>query len=257
MKKIIINEKQLDLLIKQKDYNKINKIPSYNNPLTIAMINNVVIEGLIKTYPIDKTIQYIRDYFDLEEWDVYKHKSENGYDRIAFNAYIYGDNLDIISNAMDYCGYFLAYPKKDIIEQHYGENITLIFEPKFQYDVSKELRKNEKYLIHVTPTYNIEKIKRFGLSPKSKNKLFNFPHRVYFFIGSFDKKQLLNMIKQLCYANNNIHDNGEYSILTIDLKQIDENVPFYSDQNLKNAVFTSNNIHPNCIINIENIKLEL
>lgn len=51
------------------------------------------------------------------------------------------------------------------------------FEPIYDCDITKEILKTEKYLIHLTSEKNIEKIKKIGLVPKSKNNIFNYPEK--------------------------------------------------------------------------------
>lgn len=56
----------------EEDFRRIYHSPTFDNPLTIYMVNNNINEGLLLTYPIDKTINYIRDYFNLAPSQIQK-----------------------------------------------------------------------------------------------------------------------------------------------------------------------------------------
>lgn len=160
------------------------------------------------------------------------------------------DNLKLIEKAMSLCGYFLSYPKKDKIED--GLYNWLQFEPRFQEDESKKIRKSEHMLIHLTPYYNLKNIKKIGFSPRCKNTLFNYPSRLYFLKGSLNKQEIENIGYQLCKENNSIgNKNKKYVLITLDLKKIPNDTKMYSDLNYPYGIFITDNISPDVIKNIE------
>lgn len=232
------------------DYSSIHKIPNFDNPLSIQM--NSLTEGLIKTYPIDKTIQYVKDYFHLSDWQISK-ENYNGIERIIVRIPNIFTNVQLIEKAFDLCGYFLGYPRKEDLRKN--EIVDLQFEPKIQENISNELRKNEETLIHITPFYNIKKITKIGLSPKYKNTLFNFPNRIYFVKGSTNESKIMELARQLHEKNNSIANDGRYVILTLHLGSIPNNIEFFEDPNYTNGVYTNQFLNKESIIDIKEIQL--
>lgn len=215
---------------------------TFDNPVSIGLYGGKLEEGLIHTYPIDVTIHYIKEYFGLDDEEIFKGNGENGYERIFARFYDDKRNHVIMDRAMNLCGYFPAHFTKS------NGYVVVQYESKHDENISEELRKTERYLTHITPTYNVEKILKNGFSPKSKNYVFNFPDRVYFSVGSAVPKESLEMVKMLAFSNASKGNNGKYSIFKIDLTKIPENVKFFKDQNYKNGIYTTENLRPDCIV---------
>lgn len=237
------------------DYSAIVKPASYSNPLTIAMMNRRVLdEGLVKTYPIKKTVEYIKSYFNLRNLQIKTVPGENGVEQILVLAPSAGDNIKIMEKAMNYFGYYLATPKPSENQRLSGGFVWLQFEPKFIEDISSQLRKEEKYLYHITPSYNEAKIKKLGFSPRAKNSMFNYPNRVYFIRGSVNSDEIMSIGEQLCQANRSDGNDGTYTVFTVDVDRIPETVPFYFDSNYKYGVYTNHNIKPDTIVGVKNME---
>lgn len=216
---------------------------SFDNPVSIGLQNEKLEEGLIHTYPIDTTIRYIKEYFGLDDSEIYKRKGENGYERIFVRMYDDKRNHTIMNRAMNLCGYFPSH-----FTNIGNDYVAVQYESRNDEDISAELRKTERYLTHITPTYNEEKILKNGFSPKAKNFVFNFPDRVYFSVGSAAPEESLEMVKMLNFANASAGNNGKYTVFKVDLTKIPENVKFFRDQNYKNGIYTKENIRPDCIV---------
>lgn len=235
------------------DYSQIDKAASYSNPLTIAMFNPKLLEeGLIKTYPIEKTVSYIKSYFNLRDVQIKVLECDSGIEQIMVMVPPIADNIKIMEKAMNYFGYYLAAPKD--VNNISGGLVWLQFEPKIQNDISQQLRKEETFIYHITPAYNRGKILKIGFSPRSKNSLFNFPHRVYFIRGSVSDRQIKTIGEQLCNANNSEGNDGSYVLFVIDLNKIPENIPFYFDSNYEYGVYTNSNIKPDAIVDVKEIE---
>ncbi len=237
------------------DYNNIRKIASHTNPLTTDMCLSMN-EGLISTYPIDKTIEYISSYFDFipQQIEIKKAKSENDIDYIIVYIPVINDNLGIIKKSMSLCGYFLGFPKEHEIKQ--GQFNWLQFEPIVQKNESDKIRKEENKLYHITPHYNLGKIKNIGFSPHSKNELFNYPNRVYFLRGSLNNENIQYIAKQLNKYNSSEGNDGKYVLLTIDIEKIPKDIKMYLDPNYPYGIFVTENIKPNVIINVKELTLK-
>lgn len=145
------------------DFRGIQHVPSLDNPLTIYMNQININEGLILTYPINKTIEYISHYFKLAPSQINKVKGQYHIEKIAVTFFNVYDNVKIMSKAMDICGYYLGSPKESNIKKN--DWVTLFFEPKIQNDDSIDIRSKENKLIHITPFYNLNKIKQIGFFP--------------------------------------------------------------------------------------------
>lgn len=163
---------------------------------------------------------------------------------------------------MEYCGYFLAHPSKEILDKNKNKWLWLNFDALHQEDNTEEIKNNFKILFHLTPKYNIEKIKHLGLSPRSKNSYLKFPHRIYFIFPDFTnwedlENEIMSLGQNLSDENKSQGNNGEYCLITIDLSEIGENVHFYPDPNYEFGCFTNDYIKPNAIINIDNLKFNL
>lgn len=224
---------------------------SFDNPISRSM-RLPLSEGLIKTYPLEKTISYIKAYFNLSDDDIYPLHAENGREQIAIKVPIVGNNLELVKKAFALCGYYLGYPKDENIQSN--KIYELQFEKKYDDDFSKELKEHETTLYHVTPIYYAEKIKRIGITPRSRNKEFGYPDRSYFVIGS--ARPILPYLVWELYASaeNKLH-NGKYAAFSIGLNKVPKEMRFYLDPNSKYSVYTYENIAPNAIIGVEEISV--
>lgn len=234
-------------------YSSIEHAASYSNPLTILMANSLH-EGLIHTYPIDKTISYIQSYFGLNSQQIKPIKAENGITHIHVIIPTIGNNFELIERAMGLCGYYLGFPQRDSIPSN--SLVRLQFEPKIQKDDSEQIRDSETTLLHLTPIYNKKKIQSIGFSPRCKNELFNYPSRVYFLRGSLSPNGVMDIGQQLFRANNSLGNNGEYALFTIDLNKIPKDVELFLDPNYPHGIYTTSNIKPDTIINVSSIKFK-
>ena len=219
------------------------------NPISTKMKISLK-EGLIRTYPIDKTINYIKDYFKLSDNDIIPINALNGTEQIAIKVPIVGNNLNLIKKAFTLCGWYLAYPKESELKPNTIHELQ--FEKKYDMDISSELRKHESVIYHITPNYNLNKIKHIGLTPKSKNTQFDYPSRAYFVLGSA-KKIVPYLTSELNNNNKSKGNNGGYSVITFDLSKIPLHVKFYFDPNSYGSVYTLDNVTPDAIIDIQEI----
>ena len=194
-----LSEDELDKLCIY--YADITHAAGHANPVTISMLNRPKInEGLIRTYPIEKTISYISSYFHLHPRQIIKKISaKNGISQIHVFVPSIKDNVQVMIDAMRSCGYYLGTPRLENIEPNTW--VTLQFEPKIQEDNSEQIRNEENKLYHLTPYCNFGKIKHIGFSPRSKNELFNYPRGVYLLRGSLEDTEIKSIGKNLCAKN--------------------------------------------------------
>ncbi len=224
---------------------------SFNNPVSIYFLKNCydgefINEGLIRTYPINKTIEYVKNCFKLDDDDIRKVKLENNKENILILIPNVANNIDVVKKAFNVCGYhFSKIAKRKTFDGI--EWITMMFEAKFQTDDSKTIRKQETHAYHITPFYNKKSILKIGFSPRSKNKLFEYPGRVFFINGSASEDNIVSMTKQLSDSNNSLGNNGVYAIFDVDLSKIADDVKLFFDPNYKFGFYCYQNIEPDSI----------
>ena len=60
--------------------------------------------------------------------------------------------------------------------------------------------------------------------------------------GDSDMSQMENLGQQLSLVNNNANNNGEYALLRIDIKDIDDQIRFHYDSNSEIGIYTEQKI---------------
>ena len=199
----------------------------------------------------------------LEDYQINVIKRGN-VDILNVYTYLTDVDADFLNKTMNYLGWFLARPKIDHIEklqEDYNKGkienlyLTLQFEPIHQNNVTDEIKKTEKTLKHLAPVYYVGKIRHIGFSPRSKNKQFGYPDRVYFLKGSIDNQKLLLIAEKLNYNNENPINRGKYVIITIDTAKLPDYVKLFYDPNVKEGVYTCHNIPPDVIVDIKYVQL--
>lgn len=234
-------------------------ITSYQNPLTLWM--GFTKEGLIHTYPIETSVNYMCNYFYLKrDLTIKVVNGFNGGERIMILASKAFDNIDEIKRAMNLCGYYVSRPNDKEFESFDDNYNWFQFEPKIYPDDSKKIRNEETKLFHLTPHYNIDKIKRLGFIPSCKNELYMYPDRTYFFRGSVDRDEIIEFANQLKKTISNKHTKdrrnpSKFYLISIDLDKVPENVRLCLDQNYINGVHTQDSIMPDVITDIEEIQI--
>lgn len=213
---------------------------SYGNPISIALHNNGPLqEGLIRTYPIEKSREYLIKLYDFDENQV-EIFNDNGVDKLRF---IIPNNTNIITKvkkAMDLCGYFSSVEKE---YPYIDKWVYLNFEPKNQDDVNDYVREM-KVIYHVTQEKNVDKITKIGLTPRFKNPLFSYPERIYLFVEETPPDEIYGLTKQLKNVKN---DEAKHYLLILDVTKIPNNVNFYLDPNYGYGLYTKDNIPPTAI----------
>lgn len=246
MKKIKINEKQLSI---------INSIPSFDNIFRLYETlekndKKVMLEGLIKTYSPEKTAMYLSNYFG---GDAVKTRivNSNGIEliiaNIPNNAEYEKKCIEIMDNL---CGYTMS--RKGVSND--GDEVELVFEPKFQKNINDEMAQHEM-LIHVSPSYNREKILKNGFCPKFKNEIFNYKDRIYFYSSKNQPQTLLNMSLNIAYFKDNERNDHVFDFYTVNPRKIDKDIEFHRDGMSDGyAYWTYDNVPSDCIIDIQRMK---
>jgi len=244
--------------------------------------HNKLYEGLICSYSIKNTIQYFIKNIESEKEQTNKIKIFNSYKikvsysfinnenkalpyiKINFNKlniktdknndfkYIFEDEnilFNKIDQWMNLCGWFYADIRDNfnnrINKTKELSNISyVIYRAKFDVEVTKD--KWPKYLYHVTPSKNIDKIKKNGLIPKAGNKKIKHQDSIYLFDIKND-----NELKTISNELNIDNKYNEFSSIKINMEKIPILFKLFVDPDLEGSYFTLDNIPSYCIEEIK------
>jgi hypothetical protein len=193
----------------------------------VGMLN----EGLIRTYPIDKVVKNINNTLPLMIGSEIKHIDN----KVVINLFdinsVSSKKLNLIFNhissmVINMGGYFpskmnvtnihgmsrlIKYDIDDILRNHsYYECVEITYEAKFDEPINEEIINKIDKLYHLTINEYSGKIRKYGLIPKSKNKLTKHLDRIYLCETIEDCKNLINQM-YFHYANEEdmeIYKNG-------------------------------------------------
>lgn len=220
-------------------------LPQYNNPLWEMLYNGYQVninEGIFRTYPIETMKSYIQKIFGLDDSECYIHYGENpNSGKIVVSYNNTETNKSLMKRAMELGGFVLS--KSINNDSSYVE----MYIPRHMDNINDIVKKWSR-IFHLTPSYNKEKILSNGFCPKSKSKYFDYPDRIHFFGGNVDRKEIIWQAFDYANHNDSKGNNREYTLFSIDTAKIPENVIFSYDPNQKDAIYTYDNISPDCII---------
>lgn len=203
--------------------------------------NNLVIsEGLIYTYPIQKSMNIIKKRFPELDVDL----DING------EIYIKGDigEIEKYIPLFTNLGYFISFLTIDghnWIKEYDSKTIptSLLLEPLYDIRIDKIPEK----LYHLSPLKYKSKILKYGFIPKSKNRISIHPDRIYV---SDDLLTTIKFTKTFDREYSPYYKDG-YCVYFIDGKYIKE---LYGDINLRDSeYYIIHNISPQCFKMIKEV----
>ena len=201
-------------------------------------------EGLIKTTNKGKTINILKTKFPNLE-------IENGTNSFGIKYTLGKNEFKNIISYINNLGWFPSFLITPIYKGKYNEknvdynNSIIAFEAK--YDIIVE--KNPPFVYHISPLQNWEKIQKIGLVPKSRSKSSYHPERVYL----AKTPKAAEDLGQSFYQRTGIKD---WVILEIDTDMVPGGyLKLYYDPNYKHGYYTLNNIPPQAIEKIQDIKI--
>lgn len=221
-------------------------------------------EGLIVTHPLNKSVEII----ERQNYSVILIENERYKNRffVEFDNRVHSitELFKLTNNLGWYCAKIqisdepwksgVKFTLSNLKMSTYNTGLCLLlFEPKYNL----ELNVNDyPYLYHFTHDYNIEKILKFGLTPKTQNKTANHPERIYFTFTVKSAEKFGKNIINRHNPNKKIQSNVGY-IIGIKTDLLNPNVKIYQDPHFYNeGCFTLNSINPNCLTVIKEIKIE-
>ena len=219
------------------------------NPFTMSkeLKESPLMEGVFSTYEPEKVKRYLEKRYGKY---AFVETFENDNNVTIFRIGVYNDeeNKHVVDSDMALCGYFPSETKvsKD------GTTLYIYYEPRHQNKVN-ELVQDEEYIYHLTHTNKVNKILKNGLVPKTNNKKFLYPDRIYCFLHEPDVDDCLILMKQFyneelkkAKQKNITVYNGTYTLLKIDTELV-KNIDFSYDPNAIDCVYTYDNIPPQAI----------
>ena len=170
------------------------------------------------------------------------------------------DYLNKVNKFMDKFGWYPSYiggymknsgKYSQNLKNFINKNeIEVIYEPKYNEEVNLS---DIKYLYHLTPDLSWNKIKSFGLTPKTQGKLSNHPERIYLLkridnlenYGGDVMDISFNLLDKYTYKDKV----KNYYLLKIDVSKLNPKIKFFKDPNFQmgNGIWTYQNIPPNSI----------
>jgi hypothetical protein len=226
-------------------------------------------EGLIKTTPVGEAINIIKKSFPNWFFQYDKGDKDFTIEILRIKEGIQPEYFEKLLPLLNNLGYFISYIEiysnwdpitKNAVEikDKYNEKIVknafqnpkthsiyLSCEAKFDQKVNKI----PEFLYHVAPLRNWEKIQQTGLVPKSRSKKAYHPERVY--LGK-DEKSTIDLASKF-YQTTGLKD---WILLQIDTNTVPgDYLKLYYDPNYKYGYYTLNNIPPQSIEKIKDIKL--
>lgn len=231
-----------------------NKVGNIFNNITGS--KNIIKEGLIKTYPIEKlykhAIQYCNFASSVKQYNEGNYQGvigvvngENGTKAIKI-VYQKGNyNNKLLDNMFNTYGYFKSNEEK--LDENF---VTVEYESKFDELFKQQLLKKQ-FIYHLTTEKKCEKILKEGIKVHTGKENFNYPSRTYFFTDLFSYSFLKEFYNEKLENNKNIIPNKIYKIslilLEIDIQNIIDKVKFYNDPNMVNGIYTEDYIPPEII----------
>lgn len=196
-------------------------------------------ESLIMTYDIDKVIKIMERKFGLHPSRVIEN---NGVISIFLPFGVGKAEIGDIKNFINYCGYY-SVKDEPVVNQAINSYVFNFIRKFPNEDITEEIFNNVEYLYHATPSLYVGRIMKYGLVPKAKNKLFQYPDRIY--LSTVCDDNLFKSLKVVNSINKNI--GTTYSVLRIKVNLLSDNIAFYKDNDYVNGVFTYDNISPEAI----------
>ena len=194
----------------------------------------------------DIDVNYIDDYFKITfyklrdttlEWLIQRCETL-GYFPSVFRI----DSRNIISakNIDD----FVSQIKKYKIPVIYTEICI-----RFETWLDNAIEDIPEILYHIFRYLDVDKIKRYGICPKSKNKISFHPDRIYLIVDLNNVSMILNSFKDIDVSKN---IDIKYTIAKIDTTKIPEDHKFLLryDPNYEGGYYTNQNISPMWITEI-------
>lgn len=246
MNKLTFEEKRKKVLTEMfNDMQFTEIVDAYYKDYTKCDLSNIKFPKNGNTESPESVKQIVGDVFGLDWWQI----GGLGLKVIVMTSRNFNDNDKVILDFFKKMGYFAAVHSIDMYKIHnklYTQWSVIQLEPIYQENYNEIVYKN-KFLYHVTPADNVEKILKEGIIPANKNELFNYPKRSYFFLQNYI---VFPDLKKYCQKLNDAYierkEHIKYCALLIDTEKL-KDINFYKDPNWVSSVYTQTVIPPEAI----------
>lgn len=242
-----IDISQIDIEDLKKGYRDLRLTPTSVSYGDIFSEGIHIKEAIGDILPPDKVAQTIINRYNIPSSFVIVKEHYHKIQVYVITAVI-GINDKLIENDMQKMGYFLGH-RSDIKYVHGMKYQILQFEPtsQMQNDETETIKTKYTFLFHWTPTYLENSIMSNGLIPNHKNNIFNYPDRTYLMEGNSSMQSMMQLGILLCSHNTDPRNDGKYSLLSINIKNLDDSIRFYYDSNSEIGIYTESTIPSNKI----------
>lgn len=205
-----------------------------------------------RTYTFEEVKKQLKSKLDFQDWQIKEQQGANNIKLVLLFSLI-NQNSQIVISEMEIMGWTKSYTTPTKIIN--GVPIVAIsFDPLYQPSINSTVRQWD-YLLHLSPLYNKENILKKGLIPFSKNTKFDYPPRLHFLKPTIPQMKLYEIGKQLCQANINSLNDGNYCLFRIDLSKVSKDIEFFFDPRYEYGIYTKQKIDNNAIVFLYTTKI--
>lgn len=218
------------------------RLSAYGFGYSDVLSEDYIVEAFGDILDADEVVRKIRQKYHLSDKLVNKVEYQNQVFIYIVYASI-GDNDKLIEEDMRKMGYFIG--RSAVLRDVDGMTFKKCqFEPisQNQKDVTEEIKSKCNVLYHWTPNYNLKSILSGGLTPLNANSLYSYPPRVFLMCDNQPMEKIIDLGQSLCYHNEDNRNNGDYALLKVDLKNLDDSVRLFYDPNTILGVYTEQTI---------------
>lgn len=222
-----------------------------------VLSEQLITEYSFTVYP-EKTIQTLKQkYSNIVDINFFKRGENIIKINLTFKDKLI-QNLQEINNFMDSFGWYPAFINyknggkySDVVSKLFDfKNVIISYEAKYNKSIDIS---NQQFLYHITPDLKWKKIKSYGLTAKTLNKLSDHPGRIYLLKNIDNLEDFGGDIIDLSFELLKYYPYKdrvkEMYLLKIDTTKLLPNTIFFDDPNfyMGEAVWTYNNIPPTSI----------
>ena len=231
---------------------KVVKIdPSFGSHLMGYNDANQIPESIEYSLDVHGVKEEVQKIYSLADWQLEISTESDNFEIYLIIPCI-DDNIEDITHSMLLFGYYRT-KQFDKFSLYGLDFVKMRYKSLHANNLTNQI-KESVYILHITPTYNVESIKQNGFVPQLRNDTSECLPRVYFFRSELRQQEIYSLAKNLCNTNKDKRNNHNYTIFTIDVSKIKGKLRFMPDADCEYSIFTHASISSDCIIAETNIQ---